>query len=71
MTYNIYRSTTEELATDKAENILAVGVRGPRIELIIPDDDKAFYYYITISDSYHSESEVSTPAFFYHSETIK
>jgi len=71
VTYNIYRSTTEELATDKAENILAVGVRGPRLELIIPDDDKAFYYYITVSDSYHNESEVSTPAFFYHSETIK
>lgn len=71
VTYNIYRSTTEEFATNKAENILAVGVRGPRLELIIPDDDKAFYYYITVSDSYHNESEVSTPAFFYHSETIK
>lgn len=71
VTYNIYRSTTEELATDKAENILAVGVREPRIKLVIPDDDKAFYYYITISDSYHNESEVSTPAFFYHSENIK
>lgn len=71
ITYNVYRSTTAEFSTDKAENILAVGLREPLVEFHIPDNDKAFYYYITVSDSYHNESEVSIPAFFYHSETVK
>ena len=35
------------------------------------NNDVAYYYYITVSDSYHNESEVSSPAFFYHSDTIK
>ncbi|MPN40100.1 hypothetical protein SDC9_187635 [bioreactor metagenome] len=71
VTFNVYRSDSEELSTDKAENILAVGLKQPLINLIVPDTDEAFYYYITVSDSYHNESEVSTPAFFYHSEMVK
>ncbi|HBG58311.1 glycoside hydrolase family 10 protein [Proteiniphilum sp. UBA1028] len=71
VTYNVYRSSSEEFSTDDAENILAVGLREPHVEFHIPDDDKAYYYYITVSDSYHNESEASVPAFFYHSETLK
>jgi len=71
ITYNVYRSATAEFSTDKAENLLAVGLHEPLLELHIPDDDKAFYYYVTVSDSYHNESEISIPAFFYHSETVK
>lgn len=71
VTFNVYRSDTEELSTDKAENILAVGLKQTMINFFVPDDDKAFYYYVTVSDSYHNESETSIPAFFYHSETVK
>jgi len=71
ITYNVYRSATEDFSTNQAENILAVGLREPRFELHVPDNDEAFYYYVTVSDAYHNESEVSIPAFFYHSETIK
>ena len=71
ITYNVYRSATEDFSTNQAENILAVGLREPRFKLYVPDNDEAFYYYVTVSDAFHNESEVSIPAFFYHSETIK
>ncbi|MCE5204545.1 MAG: family 10 glycosylhydrolase [Porphyromonadaceae bacterium] len=71
VTFNVYRSDTEELSTDKAENILAVGLKQPLMNFVVPDNDKAFYYYVTVSDSFHNESEASTPAFFYHSKTVK
>jgi uncharacterized lipoprotein YddW (UPF0748 family) len=71
VTYNVYRSASEEIRTDLAENLLAIGLREPVVHFIIPDDDRAYYYFITVSDSYHNESEVSVPAFFYHSEIVK
>ena len=71
VTYNVYRSASDDLTTEDAENIVAVGLREPALKILVPDDDSAFYYYITVSDSYHNESEVSVPAFFYHSKTVK
>lgn len=71
VTYNVYRSMDEHFDTQNAQNIIAAGVRGNCFELIPVLDDKAYYYYITVSDSYNNESEISHPAFFYHSETEK
>src|SRR5690606_4952322 len=56
VTYHAYRNTTGVFIRDKANDLLAVGLREPQPEFLIPDDDNAFYYYITVSDSYHNES---------------
>lgn len=71
VTYNVYRSETDDLATDNGTKLVATGIRNCEIKLLVADDDQAFYYYVTTSDSFHNESEPCIPAFFYHSETIK
>lgn len=71
VTYNVYRSESDDFSREKAENLLAVGLKEPVFVYKAEDNDKAYYYYVTVSDSYHNESEVSIPAFFYHSETVK
>ncbi|KAF5077112.1 Glycosyl hydrolase-like 10 [anaerobic digester metagenome] len=71
VTYNVYRSESEDLDVHKAENILATGLREPFFEYAASIDEKGYYYYVTVSDSYHNESEVCYPAFFVHSETVK
>ncbi len=71
VTYNVYRSLTEDFDVNKAENLLAVGLKEPKFEYSDYEMETAYYYYVTVSDSYHNESDISAPAFFYHSETIK
>lgn len=71
VTYNVYRSESDEFSIDKPENLLATGLRDSVFTCDVEDNDKAYYYYVTVSDSYHNESEASIPAFFYHSETVK
>lgn len=71
VTYNIYRTRSDDFNVNRAENLLAVGVKEPYLQLEVEDDDQAFYYFVTVSDSFHNESEPSTPAYFYHSQTIK
>lgn len=71
VTYNVYRSETDDFCRDRAENILATGLWKPQFYYTPPEGDIAYYYYVTISDSFNSESEISTPAFFYHSDMIK
>lgn len=71
VTYNLYRTDSENFDKDKAAHLLATGVRDPFYRMHVPDDDQAFYYFVTMSDSYHNESEPSIPAYFYHSRTIK
>ena len=71
VTYNVYRTDSVDFKLNRSENLLAVGVREPCFRMHVADDDKAYYYYVTVSDSFHNESEPSTPAFFYHSITLK
>lgn len=71
VTYNVYRSETDDFDTNKSENIMAVGLRKPEFDVVTNEKDKAYYYFVTVSDSYHNESEISVPAFFYHSDIIK
>ncbi len=71
VTYNLYRSDSDDFNLNRAENLLSVGLREPVYRIAVADDDKAYYYYVTVSDSYHNESAPSTPAFFYHSTTLK
>ena len=71
ISFNVYRSETDDFDIDKAENILAAGLRDNKYEYRLPEKDKAYYYFVTVSDSYHNESVISHPAFFYHSDTIK
>ena len=71
VTYNVYRSESEAFDVNKAENILATGLRKPFFEYAASVDEKGYYYYVTVSDSYHNESEICYPAFFVHSEKVK
>ena len=71
VTYNVYKSESDDFSREKAENLLAVGLKEPLFTCRVENDDKAYYYFVTVSDAYHNESEVSEPAFFYHSDTAK
>lgn len=67
ITFNVYRTATDDFDLAKGENILAVGLTKPEFEYMPDENDKAYYYFVTISDSYHNEGEMCTPAFFFHS----
>ena len=71
VTYNVYRSETDDFSKNYANNIIATGLREPYFSYKAEINDLAYYYYITVSDSYHNESEISIPAFFFHSNIIK
>lgn len=71
VTYNVYRSETDACDIECGQNLIAAGLRESCFEYFAPDDDKIYYYYVTVSDSYHLESEMSHPALFFHSETEK
>ncbi|MFA6838806.1 MAG: family 10 glycosylhydrolase [Dysgonamonadaceae bacterium] len=70
-TYTVYRSESDSIDLKNGENILATGLRNPQFIYQPPKDGNAYYYFISASDSYHNESEISYPAFFWHSDTIK
>ncbi|MDD3624671.1 MAG: family 10 glycosylhydrolase [Proteiniphilum sp.] len=69
--YNVYRTENEDFSRERPQNLLAVGVRDCFFRYQAEDDDKAYYYFVTVSDSFHNESEQAVPAFFYHSRTVK
>ncbi len=71
ITYNVYRSETDNFSKDYAHNIIATGLKEAYFSYNAENNDLAYYYYITVSDSFHNESEISIPAFFYHSNTVK
>lgn len=71
VTYNVYRTETDDFNTNKGENLLVVGLREPVFEYNVAEKDKAYYYFVTVSDSYHNESDISVPAFFFHSDIVK
>ncbi|HBT85611.1 MAG: family 10 glycosylhydrolase [Fermentimonas sp.] len=71
VTYNVYRSETEDFRKDKSENIIATNLQDTTLCFIAEDNDKAYYYYVTATDSFNNESDVSSPAFFYHSKILK
>ncbi len=71
VTYNVYRSETDTFSLDNPKQLLATGLRKPMFEFIPTDNDKAYYYTVTVSDSYHNESDTCFAAFFFHSDIIK
>lgn len=71
ITFNVYRTETDDFDTTKGQNLLAVGLENSEFEYDPDEDDKAYYYFVTISDSYHNEGEMGTPAFFFHSKIEK
>lgn len=71
VTYNVYRSETDVLSLDSADKLMATGLREPVFRCHADNNDRAYYYYITASDAFHNESDPSTAAFFYHSDTVK
>ncbi|MDR1744099.1 MAG: family 10 glycosylhydrolase [Dysgonamonadaceae bacterium] len=71
ITFNVYRTETDDFDTSKGENLLAVGLRNPEFECMPEENDKAYFYFVTVSDSYHNEGAMSVPAFFFHSEIEK
>lgn len=71
VTYNVYRSETDSLDLNNGANLLATGLYSSSYSYNPPEDDKAYYYFITTSDAFHNESKLSVPAFFWHSKTVK
>jgi len=71
VTYNVYRTKTDNPDFNNGTTLLATGLREPIFTYCPPEDDQAYYYFITVSDSFHNESKPCVPAFFWHSETIK
>lgn len=71
VTYNVYRSETDTLSIDDGDLLLATGLRDTKFEYHPETDDKAYYYYVTTSDSFNVESMICYPAFFYHSDIVK
>lgn len=70
-TYTVYRTSDENFDINNGANIIATGIREPKYEMYVENNDKAYYYFVTLSDAYHNESVISYPAFYYHSDTIK
>ncbi|MDD3789052.1 MAG: family 10 glycosylhydrolase [Petrimonas sp.] len=71
VTYNVYRTESDSLDMKNGANLLATGLHEPVYMYRPPLDDKAYYYFITVSDPFHNESVPTVPAFFWHSETKK
>lgn len=71
VTYNVYRTEKDEFDVNRAEHILATGLREPVFLYWAEKNDKAYYYFVTVSDSYHNESPICIPAFFFHSDIVK
>jgi len=71
ITYNVYKSETDSLDSNNGTTLLATGLKDPVYMYNPITDDKAYYYFVTVSDSFHNESETAIPAFFWHSEIEK
>lgn len=71
LTYNVYKCETDTFDVENAKNILAAGVRDTVFEFSPEMDEKAYYYFVTASNSYHNESAICHPAFFVHSREEK
>lgn len=69
-TYNIYYSNNETLDPTLAEGILVANLHKNSYKFPVSVGEYAFYYFVTASDRYHSESEPAESAFFVHSEDI-
>lgn len=71
ITFNVYRTETDDFNVNDGKNLLAVGLTEPIFEYTPEEKDKAYYYFITISDAYHNEGKMCYPAFFFHSDIEK
>lgn len=71
VTYNVYRSETDSVDITDGAKLIAANIREPFFAYNPPEDDKAYYYFITVSDGFHNESKLSIPAFFWHSKITK
>ena len=71
VTYNVYRSDSSVVDLNSVEHLQAAGLRQPRYQFVVNPDGQLYYYYITVSDGYRTESETSHPALFFHSDLEK
>jgi uncharacterized lipoprotein YddW (UPF0748 family) len=71
LTFNVYRCKSDSLDMNDGANLLATGLHEPVFMYQPPEDDTAYYYFVTASDSFHNESSATIPAFFWHSKTEK
>ena len=71
ITYNVYRSDSTVVDFNNVQHLMATGLRQPRYEYNIEKEDQIYYYFITVSDAYRTESEASYPALFFHSDLEK
>lgn len=66
-TYTVYVSSSEDIDTNDARNILATGIHNNNIAFPIRTGEFGMYYTVTASDRYHNESVICFPTFFSHS----
>jgi hypothetical protein len=63
--YNLYRSETCPVDTDKPENLIATRIDANHYEMLSDNQiETGYYYVITSYDRYHNESEPSRPCYF-------
>jgi uncharacterized lipoprotein YddW (UPF0748 family) len=70
-TYTVYLSDSDDIDVDKADGIIATGIRGRKIYVDIPDSETGMYFSVTASDPYHNESKPCCPVFFIPSTTLE
>lgn len=69
-TYNIYVSDQPYVDINNPQKLILTNYRGNTLEIEYDKGEYGMYYYITSSNRYHTESELSEPVYFYHSNTI-
>ncbi len=72
VSYTVYYSLTDTLATEAPQHILATGLRGTELYLPVnPEREHGFTFCVTASNRYHLESAPSRETFYYFTDYIK
>lgn len=70
LTFNIYVSDSSHIDIDNPANLLIANFHGNNIIIDSDKGEYGLYYFVTSSNRYHIESQVSESAFFVHSESM-
>ncbi|MDR1160962.1 MAG: hypothetical protein LBK45_01360, partial [Tannerellaceae bacterium] len=72
LTYTLYYSKSGSVNINRAQNILATGLRSTEVFIAIePDKEQEFSFRVTASNRYHIESRPSGEAYYYLSDYSK
>ncbi|MDR1601483.1 MAG: family 10 glycosylhydrolase [Tannerella sp.] len=71
-TYTVYYSLTDSLNTEKAQSILATGLRDSELSVIVNGEaERGYLFSVTASNRYRVESRPSYETYYYYSEYEK